>query len=150
MAGAHIPSVKFNACICAWAASSRAVQQYIVLQYIVTNTIYCLIKSRGNYNIIQNFAHFAKSCNDLQYHFVVSYYIIHIEMSISKSYATFVRNYNIIHMSSLTVGETIIAKRDVNGLNTAKVENLWTTKNEEKKIRTTKPLLLCTITYVQH
>ncbi len=71
-------------------------------------------------------------------------------MSISKSYATFVRNYNIIHMSSLTVGETIIAKRDVNGLNTAKVENLWTTKNEEKKIRTTKPLLLCTITYVQH
>ena len=24
MAGAHIPSVKFNACICAWAGPSRA------------------------------------------------------------------------------------------------------------------------------
>jgi hypothetical protein len=53
---------------------------------------------RGNYNIIQNFAHFAKSYNDLQYHFVVFYYIIHFEMSISKSYATFVQNYKIIHL----------------------------------------------------
>ena len=35
-------------------------------------------------------------------------------------------------MSSLTVREKINAKRDVNGLNTAKVENLWTTKKEEK------------------
>ena len=37
-------------------------------------------------------------------------------------------------MSSLTVGETINAKRDVNGLYTAKVDTLWTTT----KIRMTK------------
>ena len=61
------------------------------------------IVSRGNYNIIQNFAHFAKSYNDIQYHFVVIYYIIHIEMSISKSYAFFVQNYNIIHILGTSV-----------------------------------------------
>jgi hypothetical protein len=55
---------------------------------------------RGNYYVIQNFTRFSKSNNDLQYHFVVFYYIIHFEMSISKSYAHFAQNYNIIHIFS--------------------------------------------------
>jgi hypothetical protein len=50
--------------------------------------------------VIQNFTRFSKSNNDLQYHFVVFYYIIHFEMSISKSYAHFAQNYNIIHIFS--------------------------------------------------
>ena len=44
-----------------------------------------------------SFPLFSKSYNDLQYHFCCFYYIIHLEMSLSKSYTTFVQCYNIIH-----------------------------------------------------
>ena len=52
----------------------------------------------GNYNIISIFAHFSKSCNAFQYHIVCFYHIIHFKMSVTKSLATFVQYYNIIHV----------------------------------------------------
>ena len=57
-----------------------------------------LFFNRGNYKIIHKFSLFSKSYNDLQYHFVVFYYIIHLKMSLFKSYTTFVLYYNIIHL----------------------------------------------------
>jgi hypothetical protein len=68
-----------------------------------------MILIRENYNIIQKFAHFSKSCTDFQYHFVGFNYVIHLKMSITSqhvfnittSYGCFALLHYIIHCRAL-------------------------------------------------
>ncbi len=65
-------------CSLIMASSSRAAQHYIVLQYIVTNTIYCLIKSIVKYCIVV-----PKFCNILYCWSEVLQYIVSLIWSIA-------------------------------------------------------------------